>query len=449
MSFAYLRREVISPGLCTRCGSCVGICPKQAVTFSDPLGDCIPIADDRACLDCDAPCLDACPGKQVDFPQLNLKVFGNPPVDYLFGHAPEFFVGHAVDQNTRSRAASGGVITAILKHLLETKEVDGVACLIDDPLRPLQPRPVIATTWETLKLSQQSKYSLAPVNTILRETEQFDGKLAYVALPDQVQSVRMLQLANHPSTRNIALLLGSFCGAVNHFDSVKDFLGKHGVQDLDQVVRIEYRAGNWPGKLRVTLKDGSQLELKKFYANYMNLFYVVERSLYCVDLSNELADISFGDAWAPRYEDRHEGFSLVIGRTEKGRTVLSTCQSDGIINLMPTTRDDALQMHSHGLFNKKVAVWSRIDFRTKLGKSVPNYGYRAVLSLRSRIVGFGIALIYAMAQVPLSRRIALLMPLGLTGRIFTAVRKYWRGKTRAKQGSAVDAYTVNIVSRDE
>ncbi|MCA9971707.1 MAG: Coenzyme F420 hydrogenase/dehydrogenase, beta subunit C-terminal domain, partial [Anaerolineales bacterium] len=237
-------------------------------------------------------------------------------------------------------------------------------------------------------------------------------------------------------------IVGSFCGAVNHFSSVREFLRKYGVTDLEQVQRIEYRAGHWPGKMRVTLRNGRRLELDKFYANYMNLFYVVERSLYCVDLSNELADISAGDAWAPRYEARHEGFSLIIGRTAAGQAALDACQAAGAIELLPTDRADALEMHSHGLYNKKIAVWTRIDLRKALGRAVPAYGYRPLLSGRSRLVGGWIAAVYAVGQQRWARWIVNRLPVELTGKAFAAVRKRWRKNTRPRRSGALGTYDV-------
>ena len=55
------------------------------------------------------------------------------------------------------------------------------------------------------------------------------------------------------------------------------------------------------------MNDGRTVELEKFYANYMNLFYPVERCLTCTDLTSEFADISAGDAWAPVYEEKGKG----------------------------------------------------------------------------------------------------------------------------------------------
>ncbi len=443
-----LMRDVVDAGLCTRCGSCVGICPQTKLRFDDPLDQCLPVVDARiSCGDCGGICLDACPGLDVDFPALNDSIFGGQPTSYLMGHAQEWHVGWATDPEIRGGGASGGVMTAMANHLLESGYVKGVACLIDDPANPLLPKPVIARDLATLRLAQQSKYSLAPVNTILREVERFDGPVAFVALSDQVQSLRKLQRMGHPSVKNIKVIFGSYCGAIQHFTAITAFLRKHGIRDPQQVRRIEYRAGEWPGKLRVTLRDGQQFTLDKFYANYMTLFYSVERSLLCVDLTNELADISFGDAWAPRYEERHEGFSLMAVRTPTGKQAFDRCHAAGVIATEPSSWNDAAEMHSHGLYNKKYAVWSRMTMRRWSFKPVPRYGYTVDLTLKQRLMGLFIATVFAFGRTRLARAIVQILPLELTGRAFFWVRTKWRKATRPKRADTVKTYQVRFTGK--
>lgn len=443
-SLAYLNSRIIEGGLCTRCGSCVGLCPAEKLNFTDALGACLPIADRSVdCVECGGICLAACPGETVNFHELNDRVTGNVPDDMLLGSVRTWHVAWAKDPEMRAAGASGGAITALGSYLLDAGIVEGVACLIDDPAHPLLPRPVIAQDRATLRMSQQSKYSIAPLNTILREVADFEGTVAIVALPDQVQSLRKLEAIGHPVMEKITLILGSYCGAVQHFTAVSSFLRKHGLRDLGEVAKIEYRAGAWPGKLRVTLHDGRCLELDKFYANYMTLFYSMERSLLCVDLSNELADISFGDAWATRYEARKEGFSLVAVRTGRGEEVFRRCINAGVVGCEASGWEDAVAMHSHGLYNKKVAVWSRIRLRRYMGRPVPEYGYEAVCTLRQRVMGLFIAFVFWGGRTSIARGIVQVLPLELTGRVFLWIRKRWRNATRPRRKAQVHDYTVH------
>ncbi len=71
--------------------------------------------------------------------------------------------------------------------------------------------------------------------------------------------------------------------------------------------------------MRVEMQNGRVIELKKFHANYLIPFHIVRNSLYCTDFTNEFTDLSGGDAWAPVYEERGKGFSIVMARIPKGR----------------------------------------------------------------------------------------------------------------------------------
>ena len=56
--------------------------------------------------------------------------------------------------------------------------------------RPWLAETVIAQTPEEIIAAAQSVYVPVPVNTILPQMAHFDGRLAYVGLPDQVAALR-------------------------------------------------------------------------------------------------------------------------------------------------------------------------------------------------------------------------------------------------------------------
>lgn len=445
-----LKRDVIDEGLCTRCGSCIGVCPRHALTIGDPLGACLPtlVGD---CRDCAAPCLVGCPGLTVDFPKLNAMVFPGQRSDYLMGVTREQFVAYAGDPELRAQGASGGVMTAINARLLETGQVDGVVSLVVTDDAPLRPRPVIATDAKTLLLGQQSKYSIAPTNTILAELAAFDGVVSYVALPCQVHSIRKLQAQGHPAARKIKVLIGSYCGMLMYFDSVRDLVAKLGVTDLGQIERLEYRAGEWPGKTRITLRNGTTFELDKFYANYMNLFYPVERCLTCTDLTSEFADISAGDAWAPVYEERGLGFSLLVTRTPVGEAVVHDCITAGTIVTTPIRREDAIAMHSHSLDNKKNGGFLRIQHLKAIGRKTPDYGYRPVSFLWTRrVIALVMSVAFVLGRTRAARRLVLLLPLEMVGKWFKRARTVWKGLTSPEKKRGISSYEViTHATRDE
>ncbi len=436
--FKYLKEEVIDPGLCTRCGSCVGVCPEKIVFINDPLGDCLPKIENSAadkCMDCDAPCVAACTGKHVDFPAMYDSVFGAQPPDYLLGHTISHHIGYAADSEIRRRGSSGGVISGILDYLLRENKIDGVLTLIDSPDAPLQPRAVVIRSADDLPMTAQSKYCLAPVNTALDKIAGLDGKYAYVGLPCQVQSIRKLQSIDHPSVKNISLVIGSYCGSINYFSSIIDYLKKFDVHDLSLIEKIKYREGEWPGYMLVKLSNGREFRLEKFYANYMTMFYTVKRCQVCFDLTNEFADISAADAWAPKYEERGKGFSLFISRTKAGEEMIEECLEKGeLVSDETLERREVLTMHSHTIDNKKIGAVVRMQMWRRLGRDIPEYNLEIDdIPLKRNIMGAVVGTAFEIGSTTLARQAVGLFPLDVTGRAFKLFRTTWKAISKPKK----------------
>jgi coenzyme F420 hydrogenase subunit beta len=427
--FAALKATVIDTGLCTRCGGCVGVCPDEALEFDDVLGDCLP--EQKAdCGDCGL-CHTACSGGEVLFPELNEQVFGKQPENMLLGHYENIFVGHATDSGIRSRGASGGIVTAVLCYLLEKGEVDGAIVLGMDETEPWKAEVRIARTPQEVQAAAQSKYSLTPVNTIFRELQDLPGRYAYVGLPCQVHSLRKLQAAGHPAANKITHVIGSYCGTILQFDAVRSFLRNNGVHDIEEVVDLQYRAGEWPGQMQITLKSGEVVALKKFYANYLIPFFMVERCKLCTDLANEFADIACGDAWAPVYEERGLGWSLAMGRTAKGAALLETMAAEGRLALKPLPEEEAVGMHSHMLDFKKRGAFLRIERREKRGQAVPEYGFKPDFIPRDRrIFEQLLGAIFWLCSLGLSKWLVEHFPVKITGQLFEKARLTWKRLTR-------------------
>jgi coenzyme F420 hydrogenase subunit beta len=308
--------------------------------------------------------------------------------------------------------------------------IDGAVVLGMSEKEPWLAKPYIATTKEEILKAAQSKYIIGPVNEILPEIGRFAGILAYVGLPGQVQSVRLLQQMHHPAVKNIRYILGPFYGNTLHFSSVKSFLRSFKIRDHTQIRKLYFRYGEWPGKMRVELNDGRVFELPKFHANYLIPFHIMKNSLLCTDLSNEFTDISGGDAWAKVYEERGKGFSMVISRSEAGEGLLQQMIREGRLELDPVSEEEAVEMHSHGYDLKKRGTFIRMQYRRILGMPIPDYGYQIKgFPLSRYLMEIVIDSLFLVLSTRFPRWVAEKIPPQTIGSIFEKARKLWKKST--------------------
>ena len=324
-------------------------------------------------------------------------------------------------------SASGGVITSTLLFLLDKKYIDGAIVVKSGSPKAEDAKAIIAVTKDEISACAQSVYMPVPVNEILSKTHEFDGKLAFVGLPDQVASIRMLQMAKDKSVKNIKYILGPYTGTNMYGGAVRSFLRGRGVDDSDEIISLKWRAGEWPGYLEIILEDGRIFKAEKFYYNYLTPFFITKSSLITCDFTNELTDISVGDAWSPVYENQRKGFSIVLSRSETGDKLLKEMFNDKIISLDPINLNDALSMHGHMLDFKKRGSFIRLTFQRLLGNKVPLFGYRpADLTFLRKLVEIIVYLIFFISSMKISRKVSELIPIKILGPTFNFFRVYWK-----------------------
>lgn len=434
--FEKLQTDVVRPGLCTHCGACVGLSSGALQMRSSRRGP-LPASVSSGPVNLPETAWLACPGRGMNYPALNEFVFGarpNPeqPVNWLVGMHQGAFVGFSNIPEVRQRGASGGVITQTLLYLLTQGLVDGAVVLRQGWPEPYLATPVIARTEEEILAASQSVYIPTSVNTALDEMQMFQGRLAYVGLPDQVAALRRLQQLGHPGACKVEYVLGPYVGTGFYLEAIESYLHSNHVHGaggaLAQVAELRYRAGEWPGYLQITTRTGEVLRAKKFYYNYLIPFYITQACLLAVDFTNELTDISVGDAWHPRFEASGGGYSVVLARSSKAQTLLRQMQAAGLLTLQETSIEEAMSMHGHMLDFKKRGTFIRIGWRRALGRPAPDFGYLPEhIPFSRRIVEVVISGIFAFCGTSLARWGVEHLPLSVVGPLFDSLRKFWKG----------------------
>jgi coenzyme F420 hydrogenase subunit beta len=437
--WARFEAEVLSPVNCTHCGACVGLNPDLLSFEETPHG---PLPRPRRSIRAsDESSLEAawavCTGRGVPYPEL-FQFLGRNWHDVLLGPHRSLHTGYAAEALLRRRCASGGIITRTLIHLLESGRIRGAVTLRQGIPTPERAAPVIATTRDEMLRSAQSVYAVTPVLQILPEMARFEGPLAFVGLPEQVAALRLLQATGHPAARKVVFVAGPYTGTNMYPGAVRAFLRAQGVADSAQIRRLEWRAGEWPGYLEVEIENGRMFRAHKFYYNYLIPFFISRNCQMTPDFTNELTDLSVGDAWSPHLESAGGGHSVVVTRSELAGQVLEELVAAGGIHLEPLLRETALEMHGHMLDFKKRGSFLRIDRQRRRGLPVPEFGYRPERIPRSRrLVETVISSSFLIGRQPCSRRLMTMIPVSLMGRTFDFLRRHWKRLSRPVKRSGL------------
>lgn len=423
-----LFERIVDRGLCTRCGTCAGVCATDNIHIADPLGLCLPVRSDN-CISCGF-CLEGCPGETVEFARLESGLFGDSTPHPYLGIARGAYLSFAGNPDVRAVGASGGVATALQLYLMKEKQIDGSILYARHREEPWRGEGRIVENGEDMIAAAQSRYHLSPMNTVLGELSSRPGRYAFVGLPCHVHGMRKLQAAGWKTEADIGPVIGIYCGNNLFFGATRMILRKLGFRRLEEIVSLSYREGRWPGSFSATDRNGVTKSISKLDFNQTIPFYINRRCLTCIDLTNELSDISVGDGWA-KEEESEEGWSIMLTRSEEGEVVVRGAAEAGFIHIEPISLDEASDMHSHAFDLKKKGAFIRLDLWRRWGRAAPIYDRippRQKLSRRISELFVSSQFIFCSSFV--GRAIFRILPLGAVGSFFRRLRKIWMRRSK-------------------
>lgn len=399
--------QVVEDGLCTGCGTCVSLCPNDAIELSieETEGIYLPKLNEGKCINCGI-CYRICPGHEVNFNKLNDNIFNKLPENILIGNNLNCYTGHATDCEFRYNSASGGIATALLVYALDEGIIDGALVTKMKEDHPFIPEPFIARTKEEIIKARGSKYCPVPLNICLKEimNSNDNEKFAFVGLPCHIHGLRKAEMINEKLKEKIILIIGIFCAHTDNFLATQYITQMNNI-NCNEINKIEYRGRGWPGSMQVYLDDKNKINIpfeKYIIVHELQLFNPL-RCMMCYDGLAELADLSLGDAWIPDIQKIDgNGTSLIISRSDISETILHKYLSKHLINLERISEEKALKSQLP-LFRVKL-VNAFISTRKLINKRYPNYCGSKFELLSPSFVNYGKLSIFLMNKHILSKK---------------------------------------------
>jgi len=368
-------KKVVNSGLCTGCGTCVGLCPEKALKMEVTReGRYIPKMASNNCRECYL-CREVCPAINENFKELNQFIFNKKPDNRLMGNFIDCYKGYSANSTIRWSATSGGLITSLLLFLLKKQLIDGALLTRINKDNPLKAEPFIARTEHDILSAMGSKYVPVPLNQLLNQILSEEGKFAVVGLPCHIQGIRRAEFKIRALRNKIVYHFGLVCSRTMNFHGVDYLLDKMGISP-NEIVELKYRGNGWPSGIKVLLKDGQQKYLPMLGSWWSEIFggyfFSHHYCTLCSDLLNEMSDISFADAYLPNTMKNDKiGTSIAIARTRGGEELIKAAASNNEIEVFALSPEDVIQSQLFMTIFKKRNIKARVRFLKVFGKTIP------------------------------------------------------------------------------
>ena len=301
--------------LCIECGICVAICPVKAITLKKENYNYLPNINEE-CINCGL-CKKVCPMNNLCDnynPQNTIK-------KSILGNYQKIYSAKTFDKEILKNATSGGMVTQLIKCLLQENIYDK-AFLLDGYSYDEQLKTIEYDKRSDLTKSQKSRYlTISHENTCRYMLKNPSSKVIVVGTGCAINGIKNFIKIKKLDINNY-LFLGLICDKTMHYgvwDYFSGFLKKQKIKEL--YFRIKENGG-WPGNVRILSDNEEIMDLDRRKRMNVKDYFVPECCLYCLNKLNTNADIVLGDNYIKRFEDK-AGCSVVLTRSKLGDEIFN------------------------------------------------------------------------------------------------------------------------------
>ena len=343
--------RVLAGDLCSGCGLCASL--SKSAMQSDSKGyhrpGKAPPVDSRM----ERLFAESCPGSRVAAWQ------EAPHSDPYWGPWHQVMTGYAADEGVRFRASSGGAITALALHALNSGLVDAVLHVHGDTLRPTRNCVTLSRTSEEVIAGAGSRYAASSPLEQIEQLLSAPGRFAFVGKPCDCSALRQFGKYDPRVADKIPLVFSFFCAGIPSASGARKILSKLGV-DEEELAEFRYRGHGWPGRATAITHDSRSVDMS--YEESWGEFLSKEvqfRCKICPDAVGGVADIACADAWYggetgyPTF-DELPGRSLIMSRTATGDRFLRDAISAGGVFAEPLASEEVALMQPSQAHRKRL-----------------------------------------------------------------------------------------------
>lgn len=251
---------------------------------------------------------------------LGKELYENKKHDKKIGYYNAIYTGHVTNIEDRISSSSGGLTTWFASKLLINNEIDAIVHVgeskglfeykISKSLKELNAKP-----------NKKSRYYPVTFESLTDYLKTTEDRVLFIGIPCYVKAIRLMQ--KEFNLTNIKFVVSLLCGHMKSSFFAENIgwqagILPHELENIDFRVKKEgYRSSEY--FVKIESKDNRKKLLKNnrlLGSNWGHGFFKHKACDFCDDIAGELADVTFGDAWLPRYTDDYLGENIVVSRSD-------------------------------------------------------------------------------------------------------------------------------------
>jgi len=307
---------------------------------------------------------------------------GNKKKYDSIGYYLNNYVGHVKADKIRLNSSSGGITTWLLTKLLNNGDITHAVHIGQSNKESLLFEYTISEDKESIIAGASSRYYPVEMSSVLKYIKQYDGEYAIVALPCFAKGLRLLQQKDGIFKQRIKYIISPICGHLKTKNYANILAWQKGIlayelQSINFRKKFPDKPASQYGTEFIIDEKGKQKKITyrnssfRFGTDWGHGMFKYPACDYCDDVVGELADISVGDAWLPKYIEDYKGNSVIVVRNNYLNEVLNSEVAKEELKLDKVSTKLVENSQAGGIRNKREDIKYRLWLKRQNGEWYP------------------------------------------------------------------------------
>ena len=371
-------QQIVNDDLCIGCGVCDPSCPENAIKISfNKYKEYQPVINPETCTNC-GKCLLVCPSssKNLNSRFNTIKLNG---ISAGTEKAITFYRGFEIDYPSYEKSSSGGLLTALLKHLLSEKVIDAVvhAEMNFGDTENSYFSSKLSRTITELDENRSSFYYPIELSQVIAQIKSDSSiqNVAILGVPCVLSGIHYLAKKDPELSKKIKYKFSLICSH-NTNGQFAENLRSSLSPNAEGLTKLKFRdksnikeALNFNNTL--LLQNGEKISEERNKSGFTNKWrtynFALNGCLFCPDFFGMHAHAGFKDAWGVK-TGRLQGETLCFINAPEITAHLEKMKENKVANLIEITREKFIYSQKDTLVYKQLYSQYRQNQKDSLKK---------------------------------------------------------------------------------